>query len=356
MKAPKLRIPARTQSNPLEKYSLRGRSEQLEKYATSRARLLGSTCLSGEATVIYARHETGKTLITIALLIQAAECNRLVPEKTYYIDVDDSSSGLAEKVRLLEEYGFHVLAQGHEGFKPTTLLPLLDSMIDNDQCRGIFLIFDTVKKFVDLMDKKQSSHFAEVIRRFVMKGGTVLCLAHVNKRRAEDGKPIYAGTSDILDDFDCGYVLDNVGQCDDTGERVVEFTCVKSRGDNVRRAFYSYDATPGLSYIERVTSVQEVDRAELRSSGKFDIDPDDNDIIDAIHTCIAVGSKTKMKIVQHAAQGLGIPQRAVLRVIEKHTGPDPTVHSWFFTREAHGAMIFQSHPRPAELPQTKGSP
>ena len=110
-------------------------------------------------------------------------------------------------------------------------------MIADGSARGSFVILDTLKKFVSLMDKKQSSGFADIARRFVLKGGTLLGLAHTNKRDGPDGRPIYAGTSDILDDFDCGYMISEVSQPSGSAVRVVQFENLKRRGNVVARPY-----------------------------------------------------------------------------------------------------------------------
>ena len=52
------------------------------------------------------------------------------------------------------------------------------------------------------MDKKLSSKFGRMMREFVSKGGTIIMLAHTNKNRYSNGKVIFSGTSDIVDDVD----------------------------------------------------------------------------------------------------------------------------------------------------------
>ena len=89
---------------------------------------------------------------------------------------------MLEKVSILAEKGVHVLAPGFQGFEARQLLKLLEEMIDDGSARGCFVILDTMKKFVSLMDKKQSSGFADIARRFVLKGGTLGPRAHQQGR------------------------------------------------------------------------------------------------------------------------------------------------------------------------------
>lgn len=72
-------------SNPLDKFSLRGKSDELEKNVVDAVPLLGELALMGQATVLFAAPNTGKTMITISLLIDAIKYSRVDPAKVYYL-------------------------------------------------------------------------------------------------------------------------------------------------------------------------------------------------------------------------------------------------------------------------------
>jgi len=182
--------------NPLVEFSLRGMSGQLEKEFEDQVLLLGLIILMYQSSVIYAAPNTGKTLIILRLLINAIRQGKIDPSNVFYINVDDTPNGLIEKLKFADEYGFHLLAEGYNGFRANDLLGILAELIMNDQAMGVILILDTLKKFTDLMDKRMSSRFSSVIRQFVLRGGTCISLAHTNKHRNSDGKPVYAGTTD----------------------------------------------------------------------------------------------------------------------------------------------------------------
>jgi hypothetical protein len=100
-----------------------------------------------------------------------------------------------------------VISEGYRGFRATDFEAVIQQLIDADQCHGVVIIIDVLKAVVDVMDKGRSSSFGKLIRRFILRGGTCIALAHTNKRRNSDGEPIYAGTSDIREDFDCAYIV-----------------------------------------------------------------------------------------------------------------------------------------------------
>ena len=59
------------------------------------------------------------------------------------------------------------------------------------------------------MDKRMSTDFGIIARGFVSAGG-IYCPCHTNKNPNSDGKAQYSGTSDIVDDSDCCFVIDSV--------------------------------------------------------------------------------------------------------------------------------------------------
>ena len=336
-----IRVPGKgpnAATNPMNKHSLLGSADELKKYAVAQLLLLGSICLLGEATVWYGKYNTGKTIILLHLIDDAVRSKRIDPSNIYYVNADDSTPGLAEKARLFDDLGAHMLAPGHKDFNTNTLIIRMEEMIASDSARGVFIVVDTLKKFVDVMDKKSVRAFTSLIRRFAMRGGTFLALAHTNKRDGPDGKPIPEGTADILSDFDCGYLLAPAGEVKSTGERVVEFTCVKSRGRAAQMAQYAYDPDPDLSYTERLCSVREVDPND--EVERVADNPEESYIIENIELCIRHGSLTKMAILKTAWMATKVSRRTVLGVLEQYTGDDPKTHRWNYARREHGRMEY----------------
>jgi len=118
--------------NPLDKYSLRGRSDELEKSVADSVHVLGEFALLGQATILYAAPNTGKTLIALSLLTDAVKEGRVDPSKVYYLNMDDTSQGLLEKVRIADEFGFHMLAEGHRDFSASEFLSIVRGLIETD--------------------------------------------------------------------------------------------------------------------------------------------------------------------------------------------------------------------------------
>lgn len=338
------------QVNPLKRYTLTDHMPELEKQKVNQVLIFGELVLLGQATVIYARPNAGKTLIMLHLIIEAIKNKRIEPDKLIYINMDDNSSGLLEKVRLASEYGFHMVADGYKGFQAKTFQRSMQEMVEKDTARGVIVVLDTLKKFVNTMNKDESRGFTQLVRQFCMKGGTLIALSHTNKNPGADGKVKYTGTTDIVDDFDCAYTLEAISDQLDTTKKVVEFTNIKRRGDVALSAGYSY-VQPG-SYHDILLSVEEVNASALEPIKQATERQSDTDLISVVEACIASGVNTKMLMIDAVAKQANVSKRAVLKVIEKYSGDDACIHRWKFVVRARGAQVFELLPRPtsAEVP------
>jgi hypothetical protein len=326
-----------TAPTPLDRYSLLGKSDEIERQAVEQTPILGQIVLKGQATAIYAEPNSGKTATTVRLLIDAISEGRIDPSKVYYLNMDDSGQGLLIKNRIAEEYGFHMLSEGYRGFEASKFIETIGEIIANDQARGVIIVLDTLKKFTDLMDKKASSRFTRFARAFVLKGGTLIALAHTNKNRDAQGRPVPSGTSDIKDDFDCAYTI---SAAEDGYDKIAHFKNIKRRGDVPERVAYRFSNVRGISYHDLLLSIALVDDSKIEDFERIEEIRSDSDVITAVATAIESGIKTKMKLGEAVAAKLGISRRKVNTVIEKYTGTDPKQHRWSFERRERGAQVF----------------
>lgn len=330
-------------SGSLSRFSLLGQSDRLAKHAVKQKPLLGEICMSGEFTVWYAAPNTGKTLIALNLVFDAISRKRIDPDKVFYLNFDDSSGGLAAKAEIADDYRFHMLTQGHHGFTAAELLPAMQEMVRTGDAENTLVVLDTTKKFTDLMDKKRVSQFSEGMRQYILGGGTVLGLAHTNKRPGPDGKPIYAGTSDLVDDADSAYTITETSTDAASAERVVEFRCFKRRAGGVDGARYAYSVEDGLTYVQRVSSVRLVDPADDPRFGGGAPLPSDAYIVAYAQECLRWRPMAKM-VFRDALKGLArISQRKAVEVIEKYTGDDPATAEWYFVVRERGQKLYHSH-------------
>lgn len=305
----------------LTKFSLNGSSKKMRETMLNDVFVLSQVALLGQITIIYAKPNTGKTLLTLWLLIQSIRAGRIKAEDVFYINADDTHKGLIEKLELGEEHGFNMLSPGHKDFKANDLTKYLDQLIVNDDAKGKVIILDTAKKFVDLMDKKFSSNFMKTAREFVSNGGTLILLAHTNKNRDADKKVVFGGTSDLVDDCDCAYTLD---QTDDAGGiKTVLFENIKKRGDCSQEVAFSYTTNAGQSYLEYLNSIVCLD-PEQAANAKAAMDAaekllEDQVVIDAITDALTTGDMLKTALV-NAVNDAGHSKKRINEVLADYVG------------------------------------
>lgn len=344
---------ARAVTNALDRYTINGQLEEIERRAIEQKPILGKLALMGQATMFYAAPNTGKTLITFALAIDGIKAGLIEPSRLYLVNNDDSSSGVAEKLRIAEEYGIKMLAEAHLDFDARDLLGILNHMIEHDACRNVIVILDTATKVVNVLDAAKTREFTRVIRRFSLMGGTIIALAHANKALGPDGKPVYRGTTDIVNDFDCVYVLSQLQA--GTGERIIAFENRKRRGDVPLSTAFRYSTEAGISYHELLASVVEVDAATLDEFKVIDAIKSDAELIDAVTACIRAGINTKMLLADAVAEHAGTSKRIAIRVIERYSGDDPVAHRWNFKVRERGAKVFELLDNPLPMPSLPAS-
>ncbi len=308
----------------LAQFSLNGKSKQMREKMLEDKYVLGRIAILGQITAIYAKPNSGKTLLTIYLLIEAIKSGELDGSSVFYINADDTYKGLVYKTELAERYGFQMIAPGLQDFDSNLFLRYLQKMIEADTASGVVVILDTLKKFTDIMDKRVASDFGKVMRAFAQAGGTLIMLAHTNKNRDTDGKVVFSGTSDIVDDADCAYTLDVKESAGDLC--TVIFENIKQRGDVVREAAYSYSRRDGINYLDLLASVEELDedtKRKHKEEQQVELRLTRNaQAITAITEAIEAGIHGKTELLDHASKASGISKPKITKALDEHTGTD----------------------------------
>ena len=308
----------------LTSYSATGDSEQMKSQMLEDKFVLLGLAIAGQWTTLYASPNTGKTLITIAELRKQIECGSVSGADVFYVNADDSYNAAVIKIEIAEQFGMHMLIPNHRNFKAKNMLPLIRGLIAQKKARNKIIVLDTLKKFTDLMDKKSASEFGNIAREFIAAGGTLICLAHTNKHKDADGKGIYAGTSDIVDDSDCVYIIDKIGVDDLTGKHVVEFTNIKARGDVHTTASFEYTRDAGQTYQQLLDSVvrmdsQAVEVVKKKTAIEKQLELDE-ELIDAIRDCINAGPLPKNEMISKINKDSGFTHKQIRQVLRRYTG------------------------------------
>ncbi|MDD5229145.1 MAG: hypothetical protein PHD53_10090 [Methylococcales bacterium] len=308
------------------KFSITGNLDAMKTQMLNDVFVLDGIALLGQLTAIYAKPNTGKTLLTLWMLAESIKAGRIKGENVYYINADDTYKGLVTKGEVAKKYGFSMIAPNENGFKVEDFSSHLRQLIADDSAKDVIIVLDTLKKFTDLMDKKKGSEFMKTAREFTLKGGTMIMLAHTNKNRTGDGKVVAGGTSDIGDDCDCAYTLDEV-QGNSKTHKDVLFENFKSRG-NVKKellATYAQSDNPIISnYHDLFDSVQIADSNDIEQAKKERDaaikQAKDKDAIEAITDAIIQGNHKRLEIVDYAMKLHGVARRKAKDALDNYTG------------------------------------
>ncbi len=223
----------------------------------------------------------GKTAIFVK------QCEKLAAQglKVIYINVDGSPSDLKRHHEHASEYGYAVIAPDAKAGKSTDdVIAILESIASGEaSCEDVVIIIDTLKKFLDVINKLQSKKFYKMLRAITVKGATICLLGHTNKYVGEDGKPIFEGTADLRNDLDELIYLDS---CKNDNANTLEVT---TRPDKVRAEFSPKSfliQLPDRTVIELATAINILAK-------------EDRAMLDLINGAIANGSHTQKEIISY---------------------------------------------------------
>jgi hypothetical protein len=323
-----------------DSFSLTGKSDILEAEQLEQVFILEPIARRGESTVLFGAPNSGKTLITISLLLESVHCGRIDPGNAYYLDHDDPHHAIIEKLHIFEEAGIHLLADGYQGLNASKFPQQIDEACKLDQVHGKILIIDTLKKQVDVMNKRESAEWGRRIRKVTAKGGSVLSLGHVNKKLDAQGKPIFSGVADFVDDCDTAYVMRTIEVDEKTQIATVEFENIKRRSDVAARVGFRFSVETGISYQERLASVERIDDENLDKIKVEEAQKSDAELIDIVVRCIGEGINSKMRLRDAISVRASISKRAAIRLIEKYEGDDPEIHEWSQTVQERGRKVY----------------
>lgn len=329
----------------LLKHSAVHHLDEMRRNASPTNSLLFPIVNNGEFTVIYAAPNAGKTLLTLFLVRQGIIEKRFSARQIFHLNFDDSSEGARLKTELAQSYGFNAIVPGYAGASVQSVKEWMEQMIEDGSAKGVVLIFDTMKKFADPMQKSEISEFTSLCRRFTMKGGTVVALAHTNKKRDESGKPIPGGTSDVIDDCDCAWIL--VSSDDGNSFRKAIFNRQKQRSNVPATAAFRYDGGSNLDYLQRLDTVEyvgdhtETDEDFVKTSFTHKRSSSGGQTqIDVVKDIIKATDGTKGAVLAEMHKRLELSRGKAETLLNQHTGDDPTKAHWNFRKGKNNASMY----------------
>lgn len=315
----------------------------------------------GYWTVLYAAPNTGKTLITLWMLAHQVEQGDVAGKDVFYANCDDTYVGGATKLKVAEAHGFNMLIPHQRNFTPELLTKLMMKMAETGEAKGKVIVLDTLKKFVNLMRKDDASNFGKVCRGFVQAGGTLICLAHVNKRKS-GGESVFGGTSDIADDADTVFTMDTAGNEESEialaksvqGTKRIMFNLLKQRGPAAASLVVEYNNEHD-DYVELFNTVRLLDGFEAEEAlaeEKIQKALAEN-MRDVEIMCGLLRKHGELKqgeLVNMAKEATSTGKSKLLRLIHSQTGHDYLAgHRWKVSRVGEKNTHFYKLLEPVEV-------
>lgn len=166
----------------------------------------------------------------------------------WYLDCDSPASEHRAMKEIADQHGFRFLNPDANAGKGIDDLKGSLEAIANGECdlTGNVFIFDTLKKFLNLMKKESAKAFFVFCRKLTGKGATVVLLGHANKYRSKpEGHLIAEGVGDVRSDTDELIFFERKRNEQDGGVDVTT-DCDPDHGAKVRGLFepFSFHIAP----------------------------------------------------------------------------------------------------------------
>ncbi|MBD1388429.1 PriCT-2 domain-containing protein [Neiella sp. HB171785] len=342
-------------SSPLSEVrgmSICGQSQQMLASLERDVFALERLVLMNQITIFFAPPNSGKTLLTVHFLIEAAKQGDIDPTRVIYVNADDTPRGAATKASLFEQYKMNMLVPGHNGFHSDDLYPLIERLISANEARGVIIVMDTLRRFFNSMDHESTKVFGELSRRFINAGGTMLVLGHTNKNKSEAGKNRYEGTQGTVNDADAVYVLDVKSSKlnDDVTKYYVTFEASpevggKLRGDNELSASYSFVRYEKQTYNQLINSISKVSSSDAELTEVQRSVQSNVDNINYIEHLISKGISRRTELIKAIHDGCELSRSRATKLLDLHTGENwNNGHRWRVLKgdsEAPAAKLYQ---------------
>lgn len=273
--------------------------------------------VQGHICAVVAKPNGGKT----TLMTYAAGQMSRRGYQVLYVNVDSGAGDLKIYHEHAKENGYLLIAPDMvEGQSAKSVVPKLQEMADSgDDFSSVIIIFDTLKKFTEVMSKSQGKVFYALLRKLTALGMTAVLLGHTNKYDDENGKPIYEGTGDLKSDIDELIYLIPIKAED--GSMTVSTVVDKERAATENATF---NISPARLVSERETYVNTIDQARALHQLS-----EDSSVISFILDSIQPNCQSLTQLVEISKKSQqGFSRKRIEEVLKRYCGKDSAFHKW----------------------------
>lgn len=228
-----------------------------------------------------------------------------------FFQEDASAGDLPALHAHAKNHGYQLLSSTLSGSSPDAQVKVLRDLAHGGaELEGFVLFFDTLKKYVDLMQKGGAREFFRMMRALTQRGATIVLLGHTNKHKGVDGKLIFEGVGDVRNDVDELFYL-SATERDPAGIVTLTITPDKVRCD-VRKATFLLDTnTMIVSTSDQVVDVDAILSQQRQMEH-------DTPVIASVRHALRKGGMHIVKLTEHVSKEVGQGFKAVRAVIDRY--------------------------------------
>ena len=258
-----------------------------------------------------AKANGGKTTIAKFAAAELAHMGYIV----LFFQEDASAGDLPALHQHAKENSYTLLNSTLAGSAPDEQIKVLRGLVrDGADLSSFVMIFDTLKKYADLMSKGGSRAFFQLMRAVTQRGGTVVLLGHVNKHKSTEGKLVFEGVGDVRND------VDEMIYIDATEKDAAGMVTINMKPDKVRCAVrevtFTLDTTTmELRPLDEVVDVGAILEAQRRRQA-------DAPLIDQISKVLSDGGLCHTELVERVAKDYNRQRQAVRDTLNRYCSND----------------------------------
>lgn len=232
--------------------------------------------------------------------------------QVFFLQEDAGAGDLPALFAHAKEHGYKLLNSTLGNATPDDQIEVLQALaVGGADLSRFVLIFDTLKKYAELMSKGATRELFTLLRSLTARGATIVLLGHANKHRGLDGKLIFEGVGDIRNDVD-ELIYIEATERDATGKVVLTMTPDKVRS-LVKPVSFELDTyTMELRHIDKPVDIH---RARQQQ--------EDAEAIAVVRKAIATIGMKKTALADLVATRCGVGRRVATTLIERYAGSEP---------------------------------
>jgi len=252
----------------------------------------------------------GKTTIVFHLCKSLADKLQVV-----YVHADTNPSDAKDYFYQAKQAGIRYLTPDMKiGLSMSDVVERLEGLAKGDMdLNGQVWIFDTLKKMVDVIQKKSLKDFLQTMRKLSSRGMTIVLLAHTNKHKDQEGQTLFEGTGDLKSDSDELIYLEAKDEGD--GTLLVSTRLDKVRAD-IEPISFSIDKERNVLQMGDFVDVQKQMSAESQRKT-------DQPVIDLIIEAINASHTKQFEILGYCQEMAGFGEHKVRSVLKRYSNPKP---------------------------------